>query len=97
MYLASAHAKGKASDARSLDLGAYLDVSISPMLPGRLMTDDWQRSRSLWARIGHDRVFKATAGAGPNVAEDRGIVALHGKVPLHASVWLDARMRADLR
>jgi hypothetical protein len=97
VFLDAAYAEGKESDTSSLDLGAYLDVSLKPVLPGRLMTDDWQRSRGLWARIGYDRIFKATAESGPDVAENRGIVSFYGKAPLPANVWVEARVRADLR
>jgi len=61
------------------------------------MADDWQRSRSLWARIAYDRIFKATAETGPDVTEDRGIISFYGKAPLPAGVWVEARVRADLR
>jgi hypothetical protein len=97
VYLDAAHARGKESDVESLDLAAYLDVSLKPILRKELLTDDWQRSRYLWARIGYDRIFKATAETGRDVAEDRGIISLYGKAPLPANVWLEARVRTDLR
>ena len=97
VFLDAAHAKGKESDERSLDLAAYLDLSFKPNLMGKLRTDDWQRSRSFWARIGYDRIFNVTDESGREVAENRGIVAVHGKAPLPADVWLEARARADLR
>ena len=97
VFLDSAHAKGKESDERSLDLGAYLDFSFKPNLLGKLRTDDWQRSRSFWARVGYDRIFNVTDESGREVAENRGIVAVHGKAPLPADVWLEARARTDLR
>ena len=97
IYLNAAYAGAKESDDKSLDLAAYLDVSLKPILRKELLAEDWQRSRFLWARIGYDRVFKATDGAGAEVAEDRGIVALYAKTPLPAEVWLEARVRADMR
>ena len=97
VYLSGAYAEGKESDTNSLDLAAYLDISLKPVLPGKLLTDDWQRSRRLWARIGYARIFKATAETGPDVAEDRAIVSFFGKAPLPAETWLEARVRADLR
>ena len=97
VYLSGAYAEGKESETSSLDLAAYLDISLKPVLPGKLLTDDWQRSRSLWARIGYARIFKATAETGPDVAEDRAIVSFFGKAPLPAEIWLEARVRADLR
>ena len=32
-----------------------------------------------------------------NVAENRGVVSFYGKAPLPADVWVEARVRADLR
>jgi hypothetical protein len=84
-------------DDKSLDLAAYLDISLKPILRKHLLEEDWQRSRYLWARIGYDRVFKATDGEGAEVAEDRGIIAFYAKAPLPAEVWLEARVRTDLR
>ena len=63
-----------------------------------LRTTDWQRSRYFWARVGYDRIFKATEGEGsPAVAEDRGILSLWGKFPVPAGVWLEGRTRTDFR
>jgi len=101
VFLNAAYAKGKESDERSLDAAAYLDISFLPVGPRRrrsLRTEDWQRGRYLWARVGYDRVFKATEGEStPSVAEDRGILSLWGKFPLPGDVWLEGRARADLR
>ena len=58
---------------------------------------DWQRGRYFWARVGYDRVYKATEEDGKWVAEDRGILSLWGKFPLPGEVWLEGRARADLR
>jgi hypothetical protein len=99
IYLDAAYAKGKESDTASLDTGAYLDISFLPVGPRRrrsLRTEDWQRSRYLWARVGYDRVFKAEGGT-HSVAEDRGILSLWAKFPLPGDVWLEGRARADLR
>jgi hypothetical protein len=100
VFLNAAYAKGKESDERSLDTAAYLDISFLPVGPRRrrlLRTEDWQRGRYLWARVGYDRVFKATEAEGASVAEDRGILSLWGKFPLPGDVWLEGRARADLR
>ncbi len=101
VFLNAAHAKGKESDERSLDTAVYLDISFVPVGPRRRRTfraEDWQRGRYLWARVGYDRIFKATEGeTSPSVAEDRGILSLWAKFPLPASVWLEGRGRADLR
>jgi hypothetical protein len=101
VFLDAAYAKGKESDERSLDAAAYLDISFLPVGPRRrrsIRTEDWQRGRYLWARVGYDRVFKAAAGeSSPSVAEDRGILSLWGRFPLPGDVWVEGRARADLR
>jgi len=98
-FLNAAYAKGKESDVQSLDTAAYLDISFLPIGPRRrrsVLTEDWQRNRYLWARIGYDRVFKTVEGSRSD-PEDRGILSLWGKYPLPADVWLEGRARADLR
>jgi hypothetical protein len=97
IFLNAAYAEAKESAEKSLDLAAYLDISLKPILRKELLAEDWQRSRYLWARIGYDRVFDASDGADAEVSEDRGIVALYAKAPLPAEFWLEARVRADLR
>jgi hypothetical protein len=100
VFLNAAYARGKESDQASLDTAAYLDISFLPVGPRRrrsLRTEDWQRGRYLWARVGYDRVFKATEAEGASAAEDRGILSLWGKFPLPGDVWVEGRARADLR
>jgi hypothetical protein len=97
IYLDASYAQAKESDTKSLDLAAYLDISLKPILRRELLAQDWQRSRYLWARIGYDRIFETSDGTRAEVAEDRGIVALYAKAPLPAEVWLEARVRTDLR
>src|SRR5512145_442592 len=99
LFLNAAYARGKESDAMSLDTAAYLDISFLPIGPRRrraYMDEDWQRGRYFWARVGYDRIFKVTEAEGsPSVAENRGIVSLWGKVPLPGDVWLENRGRVD--
>jgi hypothetical protein len=97
IYLDAAYAQAKESDSKSLDLAAYLDISLKPILRKERRAEDWQRSRYLWARIGYDRILKATDGMRAEVTEDRGIVSLLAKAPLPGEVWLEGRARADLR
>jgi hypothetical protein len=100
IFLNAAYAKGKESDEASLDTAAYLDISFVPVGRRRrqaFKNMDWQRGRYFWARVGYDRVYKATEEDGKSVAEDRGILSLWGKFPLPGEVWLEGRARADLR
>jgi hypothetical protein len=94
-----AYALGKESDLKSGNVAAYLDVSLKPIARMRrdLLTDDWQRNKYLWARVGYDRIFEATDSSGAEVVEDRGVLAVYLRAPLPAAIWLETRTRADFR
>jgi hypothetical protein len=47
-------------------------------------------------RVGYARVDKATDRVRTAPA-DRGVIAFYGRAPPPAEIWLDARVRADLR
>jgi hypothetical protein len=93
------YALGKESDVKSGNLSAYVDVSLKPIARMRrdLLTDDWQRNKYLWARVGYDRIFEAVDSEGFEVVENRGVIAVYGRVPLPAAAWLETRTRADFR
>jgi hypothetical protein len=97
IYLDASYAQGKESKARSLDLSAALDISLLPVLREHLVSEDWQRGRYLWARLGYTRVAKADEGRDLDRAEDRGVLALYAKGTPFADLWFEARGRADLR
>jgi hypothetical protein len=94
--LDAAYALDKESPAGTLDMTAFVDVSLLPLLREDRRTEDWQRSRLFWTRLGYTRVFNATEGT-PSVAEDRLSAALHSKAMLPAEMLLEARLRSDLR
>jgi hypothetical protein len=98
-FFDASYALAKESDVKSLDAAAYLDVSLKPIGPIRRerLTDDWQRNRYLWARVGYVRVFEQTDSEGVEVVENRGVIALYGRVPLPAEFWIETRTRADFR
>lgn len=97
LFLDGNYTEGTESDTRSVDVGAFLDVSLKPIRRRVLLHEDWQRSRYLWARIGYSRLFDVTDDSGRQNTENRGVVSILGKVPLPADTWLEARARADLR
>jgi hypothetical protein len=45
VYLDAAYAAGEGSETQSMDLAAYLDVSLKPIFRQGPWTEDWQRSR----------------------------------------------------
>jgi hypothetical protein len=95
-YLDASYARGKESPDLTLDATACLDISIQPILRQSFANADWQRSRYLWARIGYTHVSKGTSGD-LKTSENRGILSIYWKLPLPAEVWLESRVRADLR
>lgn len=99
LVLDSSYAKGLESDSESLSLSAFLDKSLMPIRRTELRSQDWQRDRYLWMRVGYTRVFDAEQGSAtkPQEAEDRGVIAISARAPLSGGVWLEARVRADLR
>jgi Protein of unknown function (DUF2490) len=97
VYLDATSAKGQESDQALLDATAALDVSLKPILRPELYSADWQRSRYLWARIGYTRSSNVTDVGEKSLAENRGVLAVFGRIPLPAEVWLETRTRADLR
>jgi hypothetical protein len=96
LYFDAAYAKGKESPSRVVDLAAYVDISVVPILRPVLRQEDWARNRYLWARIGYDHVFEAEGGI-RTPSEDRGILSIYAKAALPGEVWLEGRGRADLR
>jgi len=94
LYLDAAYTRSE--DFRSLDLSGFVDVSIQPILREDLRSEDWQRKRYLWARLGYTRVLKAEGGS-THASEDRAVVSGYARAELPAEVWLEARARADLR
>jgi len=94
-YLDASYAKGKESPFQTIDASACLDISFKPLL-GSLAGVEWRRGRYFWARVGYTRVAKVESGLRQG-SENRGVLALHGKFPLPAGVFLEGRARVDLR
>jgi hypothetical protein len=96
LYFDGSIARGKESTLRTLDLSAFVDLSIQPILREDLRTDDWQRARYVWARLGYTHVGKVDEGQG-ETTENRGVLSIYAKAPLPAEVWIEGRARVDLR
>jgi hypothetical protein len=96
LFLDSSYALGKESDLRTLELSAYLDVALAPVLRRELRQEDWQRARYLWARVGYSNIGKVSAGD-VQEPERRGVLSVYARAPLPEQVWLEGRLRADLR
>jgi hypothetical protein len=102
LYFVAAYAEGKESQFRTLDVAAYMDVTFKPFTRDMVKHDDWRsandwrQKRYLWIRVGYDHVFKQE-GQTESTPEDRGILAVHGRAYLPASVLFELRARADFR
>lgn len=96
LYFVTAYAKGKESPNRTVDMAGYVDVSFVPILRPVRKQEDWARNRYLWARIGYDHVFEAE-GQVRTPSEERGILSIYAKDELPGQVWLEGRLREDLR
>lgn len=96
LYLDLSYAQERDALSRSLETGAYLDVSIKPIARKQLQQEEWARKRYLWSRVGYVHVLRGE-GNFSSPPEDRGVVALLAKFPLPDDVWLEGRTRADLR
>jgi len=96
LYFVVADTKGKEAEFRTVDLAGYVDLTFGPKLPRRRQKLDWQSRKYVWARIGYDHIFKVEGGTrtGP---ENRGVVALYGRVYLPGAILVEGRTRADLR
>lgn len=94
--LDASYAQGKDSDTESLDLSVFMDNSVVPILRKELRSEDWQRGRYVWSRIGYTHVGKAAGGA-RGEDEHRGVFSLHARFAIPADIWLESRIRADLR
>lgn len=98
LYLAGSYAKGKESFARTYDGGAYVDVTLKPLLRPSVLSEDWKSKKYFWARVGYVRVAKAEEeGAKLKPAEDRLVAALLSRWYLPGSGFVEARARTDFR
>jgi hypothetical protein len=96
LFLDASYARGKESDLKTLELSAYLDVALAPMLRTELRKQDWQRARYLWARVGLSYIGKVST-SDVQEPERRGVLALYARGPLPQQFWLEGRLRTDLR
>jgi len=96
LFLDASYARGKESDLRTLELSAYLDVALAPMLRPELRKEDWQRARYLWARVGFSHIGKVST-SDVQEPERRGVLALYARAPLPQQFWVEGRLRTDLR
>ena len=95
-YLDASYAREDDAQFRTLDASAFLDISIKPILRSSRATEDWQRSRYFWARIGYTRGLEIGSGT-RELSENRAVVSAYGKLPLPEAIWLEGRARVDFR
>jgi hypothetical protein len=94
----TASQSGEAS-VQDMQLGAHLDVTLTPAFRRTLVEGDWQRNRYLWMRIGYryGRSLGDLEAADP-YREHRGIFELTGRTPpLAGGLEYVSRFRWDSR
>jgi Protein of unknown function (DUF2490) len=105
IYVDAAAAADKQSDIYLGEAAVYLDLSLKRLNDGPVMSAldtipgvkvDFQRGSAIWARIGYGRVFDVAEGD-RKISEDRGIISFYGKIGLPREIFLESRLRADLR
>jgi hypothetical protein len=96
LFLLGSLTQGLSEPSTDGEVGAHLDLTLTPILRRRLANADWERDRYLWVRIGYaflgnldDREKGST--------EHRGILEVTARAPLPFDVWLVNRARVDLR
>ena len=95
-YFAAGYEDVLHEDSGTLSLSANLDISLKPILRRTLGADDWQRARYFWARFGYEHLESRSNGV-TDRGEERGVLALNGRVPFSEGYGLEARLRTDLR
>lgn len=87
------------SSRQDMQLGAHLDVTLSPLFRPDLAKGDWQRNRYLWMRIGYR--YGSSLGdleASDPYREQRGIFELTARTPpLAGGLEYIGRVRWDAR
>jgi len=78
------------------ELGAHLDITLTPIFRPALMNADWERDRYLWLRVGYARLG-ALRDSPDSSDENRGIVELNARNPMPPSAWIFGRFRWEAR
>ena len=97
LYLVAAYAEGMESRLGTLDLAGYFDITLKPILRPSLREENWQERRYFWVRLGYDHIFRTEDRNAQETSENRGIAAVHGRTWLPGRIFVEGRLRADLR
>ena len=85
------------TDAQSLELDGYVDITLRPLLRSSFPEgEDWRTNKYLWARVGYAHIEGESSGQ-RKPEENRGVLALYLRAFLPAQVVLEGRGRFDLR
>jgi len=97
LYFVGAYAENKDSKLGTLDVAGYFDLTLRPMFRPSLRSHDWRARRYFWVRVGYDHIFKTEDRNSKETSEHRGIVAVLGRTWLPGRVFVEGRLRTDLR
>jgi hypothetical protein len=95
LFFLGALTQGPTESVTAAEAGAYLDITLVPILRRRLREGDWEREHYLWIRLGHN-VSGPLDGRDGGV-EHRGVLEGTARAPLPQDLWLVNRVRVDLR
>ena len=98
LYFDSQVTTAQSDGVTEAELGAHLDITLTPILRRKLREADWERDRYLWARVGYE-VFGSPDNQGKGPTEKRIMTELTGQAPLWLAwnIWLVSRVRVDFR
>ena len=98
LYFDSQITTAQPTGVTEAEVGAHLDITLSPILRTHLREADWERDRYLWARVGYE-VFGSPDNQGQGPTEKRVLTEMTGQAPLWSSlnIWLVSRVRIDFR
>jgi len=96
LFLNASQTTKHTADTTGRELGAYLDLTLKPLLRPSLRDADWVRNRYLWMRVGYAEIDNQNLRGG-STTEHRGVVEATGRLPLPGEFWMEGRGRADLR
>ena len=98
LYFEGQVTTAQSSGVSQTELGAHVDVTLSPILRRSLREDDWERDRYLWTRFGYE-IFGSPDNEGRGPTEKRVIAEMTGQAPLSltSDIWLTSRLRVDFR
>lgn len=88
--------EGRAPSFEDAQFSVNFDYTLAPRIRTDVPETEWSKNRYLWARIGYQ--YGTNFGFGDAAFRSRmGLAALNARFPLGGEIWLNNRLRVDLR